>query len=85
MIAIWMPCKIIFVRKINLFVFVQFSSPLLFDWYVAVCIQPKKEKKDLLSRHDTTVCSLMYGPIAIVGTVTHIEHEYKWLYIGHSK
>jgi hypothetical protein len=42
-------------------------------------------KQVSLSRHDTTVCSLMCGPLAIVGVLAHIGHDKKWLYIGHSE
>jgi hypothetical protein len=70
--------------KIDLFAFVQFSSHFLFDWYVAV-LPPKKELKVPFSRQDTTVCSLMCGPLAIVGALTHIGLKQKWLYIGHSE
>jgi hypothetical protein len=57
---------------------------LIFDWYVAA--RPPKEVKEVpLSRHDTTVCSLICGPLAIVGALQNIGHEQKWLYIGHSE
>jgi hypothetical protein len=56
--------------KLAHFIFVQFSSPLLFNWYVAV-YPPKKEQKVPLSHHDTTVCRLMCVTLAIVGTLTH--------------
>jgi hypothetical protein len=57
---------------------------LIFDWRVAAH-PPKKEQKVPLSRHDTTVCSLICGPLDIVGALPNIGHEYKWLYIGHSE
>jgi hypothetical protein len=57
---------------------------LLFDWYIAAH-PPKKEQEVPFSRHDTTVCSLICGPLAIVGALPHIGHEQKWLFIGHSE
>jgi hypothetical protein len=36
------------------------------------------------SPHDTTDCSLMCGPLDILGASTSIGHEQRWLHIGHS-
>jgi hypothetical protein len=43
------------------------------------------KQKVPVSRHDTTVCSLICGRIAIVGALTRIGHEQKWLHIGQSE
>jgi hypothetical protein len=64
----------------------MFSSQVLcFLIDMQQCIHPKKEEKVPLSRHDTTVCSLICGPLAIVGALQNIGREQKWLYIGHSE
>jgi hypothetical protein len=49
-------------------------------------VQPRKKEKNVhLSHHDTKVCSLMCGPLAIVGTSPFIGHEQRCLHIGHSE
>jgi hypothetical protein len=73
-----------FVRKLT-FLYLFSSQVLYFFIGIKQRIHQKKEQKFSLSRHNTTVCSLVCGLLAIVGALPHIGHAQRWVCIGHSE